>query len=102
MNTLTNEEKEILTVENQYWVDKAQALARLEENKDFQSVILEGYFRDKAVDGVSLLANDGIKQGGHRSDVMEDLIAISSLQDFFITIRNLGYAAEDDLDEVND
>ena len=38
----------------------------------------------------SLLAQDGVVQGGHRTAVMEDLIAISSLQDYFITIENLG------------
>lgn len=84
------EEQQILEVENRYWVDMWDALQRLKENKDFQKVILEGYFRDKAVNGVSLLAQDAIVSGGHRTAVMEDLIAISSLEDFFITIENLG------------
>lgn len=88
MNTL--EDQQIVEVENQYWADMWAALERLQQNKDFQKVILEGYFKDKAVNGVSLLAQDGIVQGGHRTAVMEDLIAISSLQDHFMTIENLG------------
>lgn len=88
MNNLSDQQ--LLEVENQYWVDMWQALERLKENKDFQKVILQGYFKDKAVNGVSLLAQDAIVQNGHRTAVMEDLIAISSLEDFFVTIENLG------------
>jgi hypothetical protein len=97
MNNLNDEQ--ILEVENKYWADMWIALARLKENKDFKHVILDGYFRDKAVNGVSLLAQDSIVQGGHRSAVMEDLIAISSLEDFFITIENLGSSPALDDDE---
>lgn len=54
---------------------------------------------DKAVNGVSLLAQDAIVAGGHRSAVMEDLIAISSLEDFFVTVENLGSVPSEDEDE---
>lgn len=84
------EEQQILEVENQYWVDMWSALERLQENKDFQKVILDGYFKDRAINGVSLLAQDSIVDSGRRSAVMEDLIGISSLQDHFITLENLG------------
>lgn len=88
MTTLTDEQ--LLMVENEYWVTMNNALERLKENKDFQTVILNGYFKDKAINGVSLLAQDSIVENGRRTAVMEDLIAISSLEDFFITIENLG------------
>lgn len=98
MNNLNDQQ--ILEVENKYWADMWLALSRLKENKDFKHVILEGYFRDKAINGVSLLARDAIIRNGERSAVMEDLIAISSLEDFFITIENLGSASPlDDEDE---
>lgn len=96
MNNLSDQQ--LLEVENQYWVDMWTSLARLKENKDFQKVILEGYFKDKAVNGVSLLAQDAIVASGQRTAVMEDLIAISSLEDFFITIENLG-TTPDGLDD---
>ncbi len=95
MNNLDNEQH-LIEVENKYWADKWAALERLKENKDFQDVILTGYFKDKAINGVSLLARDNIVEGGHRTAVMEDLIGISSLEDFFITIENLGTEAPDD------
>lgn len=97
MNNLTDHQIE--EVENQYWVDMCSSLTRLKDNSDFKRVILDGYFKDKAINGVSLLAQDGIVAGGHRSAVMEDLIAISSLEDFFITIENLGTIPSDDENE---
>lgn len=98
MNNLNDQQ--VLEVENRYWADMWASLERLKENKDFQRVILEGYFKDKAVNGVSLLAQDAIVAGGHRTAVMEDLIAISSLEDFFVTIENLGTIPSEDEDET--
>lgn len=97
MNTLNDQE--ILTVENQYWADMNSSLERLKENKDFQRVILNGYFKDKAINGVSLLAQDHIVNNGLRPRVMEDLVSISNLEDFFITIENLGSTPTESDDE---
>jgi hypothetical protein len=77
------------STEVEYWRSLNESLDRLHENEDFKKVILEGYFKDKAINGVSLLAEDNIKRQGLRTDLMESLIAISQLQDYFKTIRNL-------------
>ncbi len=98
MNNL--EEQKLIEVENKYWVDMWNDLQSLKTDPRFKRVILEGYFKDKAVNGVSLLAQHGIVAGGHRSAVMEDLIAISSLEDHFVTIENLGSAPSEDEDET--
>ena len=98
MNNLNDEQ--LLAVENEYWVNMYNALENLKQNKDFQTVILDGYFKDKAINGVSMLAQEAVVAGGHRTAVMEDLIAISSLEDFFITIENLGGPAPEDEEEV--
>ena len=93
------EEEQQVQEENSYWVGMWNALQRLEDNKDFQKIILQGYFKDKAVDGVSMLAQDAVIARGERSAIMEDLIAISSLQDFFIMIGNLGNIPPEPEDE---
>jgi len=85
-----------------YWVEQAEALARLEQNSDFKKVIKEGYFKDKAVSGVSILATDQVKNGGKRTDVMESLIAISTLQDHFQTIYAMGQAIKAEADGEED
>ena len=91
------EPTELETTENQYWVDQNSALERLKKNKDFQDVILNGYFVNKAINGVSMLSVESVKAGGKRGDIMEDLVAISNLQYHFAMIANLGAIAEDDL-----
>lgn len=98
MNNLQQTD-DMVVAENQYWVDMYRSLEKLKENKDFKRVILEGYFKDKAINGVSMLANQGIISSGARPQVMEDLVAISKLQDFFITIDMLGNIPEEDEDE---
>ena len=74
------EPTELETTENQYWVDQYAALERLQKNKDFEMVIMNGYLRDKVLNSVSLLAVPAIKKAGERGDIMEDLVAISNLQ----------------------
>ena len=95
------ENQDLESVENQYWVDMNDALVRLKNGTpqpdDFKKVILEGYFKDKAINGVSLLATDYVKDNGLRPNVMEQLVAISALEDYFATITSLGsIPAEDD------
>lgn len=86
----------LVEIENKEWIDKYQALSRLYDNPDFQLLILDGYFQDKAVNSVSMLANAGVIQRGARPEIMEELVAISRLQDYFITIRNLGAPISDE------
>jgi hypothetical protein len=94
-------EQEILQVENIYWADMYAALERLEKNEDFKRVVLNGYFKDKAINGVSLLATDHVRRGGFRPEIMEVLVAISHLEDYFMTIKAIGGApVESDEDEV--
>ena len=94
-----NSEAELLRVENQYWVTMARDLVWLKEQPQFKRVILDGYFKDKAINGVSMLAIDHIKQNGLRGDIMEQLVAISQLEDYFVTIENLGALPSDEDDD---
>ena len=88
--------------EYNYYVGLKQALERLEGNPDFKKVILDGYFKDKAVNGVSLLATDYIRRNGLRPEVMEGLVAISQLQDYFLTIKKMGTTDEYDDEDSED
>lgn len=89
-------EDEILRIENEYWKQMADDLLGLEKDDRFKRVILDGYFKDKAINGVSLLATDYIKKSGLRAEVMEQLVAISHLEDYFATIKNLGTIPSED------
>lgn len=98
MNNLENEQVEVEMINNQ-WIAKYEALIRLERSPDFKVLITDGYFKERAIDAVSLLAREDIKRQGLRTDVMEQLVAISNLQDFFITVKNLGGNAKAALEE---
>jgi hypothetical protein len=95
-NQTENEEVELETREQTYWVKQYEALSRLEKTEDFKTLILDGYFKEAAARKVSLLARDDIKRSGARGDVMEALIAISHLQDHLFTVKNIGSIAQDD------
>jgi hypothetical protein len=89
----------IMEIENKYWKDQKEALDRLENNKDFKAVILDGYLREFAINQTSMLATDYVRKTGTRGEVMERLVSISNLQDYFITIHNM-VGSPDDEDET--
>lgn len=86
-------EQEVLRVENTYWAEMARDLEALENDERFKRVIMKGYFQDKAINGASLLAISAMR--ANRAEIMEELIAISHLQDYFITIKGLGVIPEE-------
>ena len=86
--------------EYNHFVGLKQALERLEQNPDFQKVILEDYCKNKPINGVSLLATDYVKKNGLRGEIMEDLVAVSKLQDYFLNIKRLGTTLDDVEDDA--
>lgn len=92
-----NQAKEMLeTTDNSYAVGMYEALSRLHDNPDFQKVILEGYFKAEPVRITSLLATDYVRREGVRPVLMEKLVAISTLEDYFQTIVQLGCVPDDE------
>ena len=81
--------------ERDFAIELGNALNRLRENPDFKLVIEDGYFRDKALDSVSLLGVPQIKEQNRRGDVIEDLVAISNLQYYFRMIDSMYQGAAD-------
>lgn len=84
-----------------YYVGQRQALERLENNPDFQKVILEGLFKDRAINLVSTLASPYVRKTGTRGELIEEANAISVLQHYFMTIKSLGAEAVED-EELED
>ena len=99
MSTQTAENVELEMTERTMLVQKYEALQRLKNNKDFQIVVLDGYLKEKAVDGVSLLGTDYIVDNNLRSKLMEELVAISRFEGYMRMIENLGAPAYEDEEE---
>lgn len=97
---MTNQEVEQLeTADTSYQVELYEALERLENNEDFKKVILEGYLSTKPLGLITMLARHDVKQRGERPNVMEELIAVSSLGQYLFMIKQLGGSAKVDLEE---
>ena len=77
-----------------------------EKNLEFQREMADQQREDfapwrdvgqKALDSISLLAVDQIKKQGVRPDIMEDLVAISNLGEYFRMLKNFHAGAVQDL-----
>lgn len=95
-----NQEDAQMVQEIYKWREYKESLERLERNEDFKKVFLEGYLRERAVDAVSLLAKEDVKQSGRRSDIIEILVAISQFEDYMHTVKAMGTSAEQDMEEA--
>ena len=91
-NSMTTEE----AVAINYYNDRAESLNRLFDDKDFQKVIVEGYLKEEALRLTGLLGHDHIRKQNLRPEIMERLIAISNLQDYFRTVYDMAVPAYDD------
>ena len=89
-NESTQEELE--TIDTQHDVVMGEALKRLRNNPDFQTVIENGYLKEKVLASVSMLAVPQVSDHGKRPGVIEDIISASNLDYFLIMIEQF-YAA---------
>ena len=96
MSSPEQQEVELETVEINGYLNMGEALARLEKNPDFKTVIMEGYLGQNVKDSVSLLAVPAVIKQGERSGIMEDLVAASNLQYYFQMVKNFHEGALSD------
>jgi len=90
VSTDTVDENLIEKAELDYWKSLKEDLEALEKDERFQRVILESYFRDFVVNQTSMLSHDYTRREGTRPVLMEQLVAVSTLQDYFRTLKMLG------------
>jgi len=75
-------------------IDMRDALRRLNENKDFKKVIVEGYF-EKEASRVVLLKADPNTQDTETQDALDkSIIAIGQLRQYMRTIFQVGGMAD--------
>lgn len=68
-------------------VKLASALEEAEKDKDFKMLVAETYCTSYAASQASLLTNEAVVRGGHRSDVLEALAGVSTLRNYLVNIR---------------
>lgn len=95
-NQTTDNVEELEVIERNALVAKYEALQSLKEDKRFQVLITDGYFKEEAIRLTSMLGTEYTRQAGVRGVLMENLVAISTLEDHFATIEALGAPVEDE------
>ena len=70
------------------------SLERLRINKDFQKVVLKGYFEQEAVRLVLLKADANMQPVAHQESIVKQIDAIGALSGYFNTVRHLASMAE--------
>lgn len=90
------DEREIITVENNYWLGMKQDLDILRATPAFKNVVENGYFRDRAVNAVSMLCAPST-DANRRKELLDEMYAISNLQWYFKMLDHMG--TSDDSEE---
>ena len=80
-------------------IELAKALERLESNKDFKTVIGEGYLEKEAVRLVHLKANPAMQTVAHQAAVMLQIDGIGALLQYFRTVNQLAAMAAHSIEQ---
>lgn len=80
--------------ENEQAVDLDKALERLESNRDFKAVIVDGYLEKEAVRLVHLKANPQMQSAERQASVIAQIDAIGGLVQYFQTVSQQASMAQ--------
>ena len=79
-------------------IERGKALDRLRLNKDFQTIVEQGYFKDEAVRLVSALADAGMQRPEQQTSIRRQMDGVSFFQDYLHTVDTIRRMAEGNLD----
>ena len=68
-------------------VEFGKALERLQANRDFKRVILDGYFKDEAVRLVQLISEPDMQSAEKQQSIHQQMVAIGQLGQYFRVIK---------------
>jgi hypothetical protein len=80
-------------------IAKSDALARLEKNKDFKFLVMDGLLEKDAVRSVMLLASPGLARDEDRTQVQNRIDMIGNLYNYFHYVHQQGNDAREGLAE---
>lgn len=67
-------------------VELGNALERLKSNKDFRTIVMEGYFEKEAIRLVQAKANPSLQSAEMQRSILTQIDAIGNLNMYFTTI----------------
>lgn len=100
MTELQQVEREIASYK--YQLSLGEMLERLSSNKDFQTLITEGFLRENAIHLVNLLAHPAQQTPEKQAAIHRQMAGIGALNDHFRDIRQKAELAPDSLAKSED
>jgi hypothetical protein len=96
------EEVEVGIEQARVMVSKAESLAALFKNKDFKTVITEGYLKSEAVRLVLLKADPSTGSAEMQASIADGISAIGNFNQYLRTVQAIGSMAAKSLSEYED
>lgn len=72
--------------EAQKYVELGNTLERLRENRDFKSIVLEGYFEKEAIRLVHLKADPSMQTPERQASILTQIDAIGAVRQYFDSV----------------
>ena len=88
---------ELTIAEGKRLMERRAAAQRLAKNKDFQKLVLEGYFVDEAARLALLYSDPNMAQ--HREHIEKDLYGVGGFKRYMSTIIQMGNIAENEMSD---
>ena len=92
------EEIEVKINEAKEVIERKKALMRLTDNKDFKTIVLDGYFEDEASRLVLLKADYEMQDERSQNQIKKSIDAIGYFRLYLRTVMQLGAQMEKDLE----
>ena len=80
-------------------IKRMEAVDRLKENKDFEEIILKGYFEQEASRLVLLKADHNVQGDTEQKQIEKMIDAIGYLRQYFNTIYQFGMMAQNAIEQ---
>lgn len=79
-------------------IERADALQRLSSNRDFKTLITDGFFKEEALRLVFLKADSNMQSPEKQAAILRDLDTVSGLNSYFQTVCALANQAKGSLE----
>lgn len=75
-------------------VELGSSLERLLSNRDFRTVVQEGYFKQEAIRLVHLRSDPAMQTPERQADIIKQMDAIAGLSQYFTVLQQQAYMAK--------
>lgn len=84
-----------VTIEHaQKTVSRMKAMEKLTKNRDFKTIVLDGYFEQESIRLVHLKSDPNMQSPEAQTDILNQMNAIGTVRQYFNGVMQLGRMAE--------